>query len=79
MLWQAGLGGTHGVVGLDEGVIAGNDVDVLVLDTALPVSRVFSHEAMATHALRKTIRPMRPKPLMPTLTTMFASCVVVLC
>jgi len=58
---------TYGVVWLNEGVVASNDVDVIVLDAMSRVSfRRARLKTGETHALRKTMRPMRPKPLIPT-------------
>ena len=57
----------------DEGIIDSYDFDVSVLD---PAQRLSMSSELAgsftkanggvTDALRKTILPMRPKPLMPT-------------
>ena len=60
---------THGVVWLNEGVVASNNFDVAVLDPKpSQMCTVVSHVPI-TYALRKTIRPIRPKPLIPTYTT----------
>ena len=62
------LGEAYSVVGLDEGVVYGDNVDVVVLDPTDAIS--FGSNVIRglekTYALRKTIRPMRPKPLIPT-------------
>lgn len=61
----------YSIVGLDEGVVDGDDVDIVVLDTAWEGQSRRGWAGMVdTYALRKTILPMRPKPLIPTLTTM---------
>lgn len=67
-----GGGIAYSIVGLDERVVDGDDVDVVVLDAKqVCQTRTKSKCRWAgfTHALRKTMRPMRPKPLIPTLTT----------
>jgi hypothetical protein len=63
------MGATYGVVWLNEGVVASNNFDVAMLDPipGQPCTVLF-HVPM-TYALRKTIRPIRPKPLIPTYTT----------
>ena len=52
------FGGTYGVVRLDEGVIAGYDVDVVVLDADVPVSsaRAASRAVELTHCGRRCDR-----------------------
>ena len=69
-----GEGIAHGIVRLDEGVVDGDNVNVVVLDAGLQCqSRLTDGQVWRgwgdAHALRKTILPMRPKPLIPTLTT----------
>ena len=84
-----GTAETHSILGLDEGIVDGNDLNVVVLD-ALNVSvtaagvlgvrmltRCGRPEREVSDGARKrwtlkgglTMRPMRPKPLMPTLVT----------
>jgi hypothetical protein len=62
------LGEAYSVVGLDEGVVYGDNVDVVVLDAVTCGQRLMSciSGTGKTYALRKTIRPMRPNPLIPT-------------
>lgn len=61
---------TYSVLGLNEGVVDGDNVDLIVLNTVAslvsggPAASYLSRRC--TYALRKTIRPMRPKPLIPT-------------
>ena len=62
-------GRTHGVVWLNEGVVASNNFDVTMLDPILNQLCAGSVHVSMTYALRKTIRPIRPKPLIPTYTT----------
>jgi hypothetical protein len=103
-LWGGFGGATYRILGLDEGVVDGDDFDIGMLEaerrSVLAYGRVchtrglsdegefgpqwhpkkphgwFGTENSASpdgdgegsaHLLRKTIRPMRPKPLMPTL------------
>ena len=65
-----GIGCAHGIGRVNEGVVDGDDVDIVVFDAAGRTKSVLAlagaFEGMGTHALRKTIRPMRPKPLIPT-------------
>lgn len=81
-LWQGqrsntdrhGEGIAHGIVRLNEGVVDGDNVNVVVLNAGRWCqSRLANRQAWRgwgdAHALRKTILPMRPKPLIPTLTT----------
>jgi hypothetical protein len=71
------FGVAYSVVRLDEGVVYGDDVDVVVLDAAGTVSSGTAVYMITenTYALRKTIRPMRPKPLIPTYEKYVSRCV----
>lgn len=58
---------------LDEGIVDGHDLHISVLDAVIAHQLELRYledgkKAMAgqTYAFRKTIRPIRPKPLMPT-------------
>jgi hypothetical protein len=77
---------TYSVLGLNERIVDGHDVDCVELNPVIYCQRVFSRSGGGpgrTYALRKTweaelarseeedrmrltIRPMRPKPLIPT-------------
>lgn len=76
---------TYGVVWLDERVVDGNDLNVAVLDAALqsaPIVSSLQGTALAlaslTYALRKTIRPILPKPLMPHCCLCISMCLHIL-
>lgn len=60
---------THGIVGLNERIVDGDDLDVSVLDAGHVISASYGKRGSnvrGTYALRKTILPIRPKPLIPT-------------
>ena len=64
---------THGIMRLNERIIHCNDLHVAMLYTAKGVSNRFpkprrrrKSKGGGRYALRKTIRPIRPKPLIPT-------------
>ncbi len=61
-------GEAYSVVRLDEGVVHGDNVDVIVLDAMAcgQLDSCYIDGVGKTYALRKTIRPMRPNPLIPT-------------
>lgn len=60
-------GATYGIVRLNEGVVACNNFDVTVLDAERYISILIRcSPGESTHAFLKTIRPIRPKPLIPT-------------
>ena len=75
---------TYGIFGLDERVIDGNDVNLAMFDAESSVGASITRLEL-THCGRPgsvsklalflglllTIRPIRPKPLMPTLVTIF--------
>lgn len=63
---------TYSVVWLNERVVDGNDLDFTVLDAVLGSALTVPWAQVAvtgiwscTYALRKTIRPILPKPLIP--------------
>lgn len=61
--------GTHSIVRLNERIVDGDDLDVSVLDTGHVISVSYGNggsNVRGTYALRKTILPIRPKPLIPT-------------
>lgn len=67
-----GIPMTYSVVWLNERVVDGNDLDFTVLDAVLGSALTVPWAQVAvtgiwscTYALRKTIRPILPKPLIP--------------
>ena len=66
------MGSSYGVVWLNERIVDGHDVDIVVLHAVGTKSELGTGNTtrlgLITYALRKTILPMRPKPLMPTWT-----------
>jgi hypothetical protein len=73
------FGDAYGVVGLDEGVVHGDDVDIVVLNRVAEDNATWRDNQRMPRMQFVYHLPMRPKPLIPTLTTMIAKCCAVEC
>jgi hypothetical protein len=65
------FGDAYGVVGLDEGVVHGDDVDIVVLNRVAEDDSSDTELKSVQHLEARNCEDThRPKPLIPTLTTM---------